>query len=411
MDKPPPISKNPIRMPKKQPSPQILTVAISDLVLNKGTQMRASLDQKWLTELTEKLVANKDRKPEDQEKLDPIGVVRDAEGHLYVWDGFHRINAHKNAKLKEVDAEVVEGDLSTAKRLAYGANAKHGVKRSRADIKFIAEKILKDKDIMESNPSNMELARITGISEFTFRKMRPVQAGEAPRTSTSKTGKKREVSTKNIGKKTGAQAPTKAEKAKAAKAEKTASTTSSKTASAKSGSDGAPKTPTIDDLDADLQRAVRKLSNTIGGKAGEELRDALVLNTLNLTRRDIMDFANTSEERIKKLYPLVVEYRMKPGVAIRVIDNPVDAKSKVGDLILAQVAAGGWLEEKIEGESDLVILVINTKLHQKPVRPIGKKAAKVPAGPAETAAPETTVDTSESQAAPGEAAASDEVID
>lgn len=384
----------------KAPSPEIITVKISDLVTKKGTQMRASLDQKWIGELTEILVANKDKKPEEQTKLDPIKAVRDPEGHIIPWDGFHRINAHKGAKLSEIEVEVIPGDLALAKRLAYGANSKHGVKRSRADIKFIAETILKDKDIMKDNPSNMELSRITGISEFTFRKMRPVEAGEAPRTSTTKTGAKKAVSTKNIGKKGG-----KAEPApKAAKAStKAASTTSSKATSSESdGKNEPPKPATIDDLDADLQRAVRKLSNSIGGEKGNALRDALVQNTLGLSRRDIMDFANTSDDRIRKLYPLVVEYRMKPNAAIRVIDTPVDAKTKIGDLVLAQVSANGWLEENIDGEDGLVVLVINTKLHAKPSRPRGAKV-KAETAPEPEPAPEameTVVDTSESQAEP-----------
>lgn len=62
----------------------------------------------------------------------PIEVVYDGSDY-YVWDGFHRLEAHKRAKKTEIAARVQPGTREDAVWLSYRANITHGIRRSPAD--------------------------------------------------------------------------------------------------------------------------------------------------------------------------------------------------------------------------------------------------------------------------------------
>jgi hypothetical protein len=66
-------------------------------------------------------------------KFPPVVVFRDADGKLWLADGFHRCRAAELAADDSVRADVREGDRRAALLYAAGANASHGARRTNAD--------------------------------------------------------------------------------------------------------------------------------------------------------------------------------------------------------------------------------------------------------------------------------------
>jgi hypothetical protein len=72
--------------------------------------------------------------------LPPPNLCRDDSGNLWVWDGNHTVDAHVLRATAEgrldtymIEVEVRSGSREDALLLAAGANATHGLRRSRAD--------------------------------------------------------------------------------------------------------------------------------------------------------------------------------------------------------------------------------------------------------------------------------------
>jgi uncharacterized ParB-like nuclease family protein len=65
----------------------------------------------------------------------PIDVFGKGDGPYYLGDGFHRVKAHQSAHpdAKDIECKVHPGDRDDALLFACGANAQHGVPRSRSD--------------------------------------------------------------------------------------------------------------------------------------------------------------------------------------------------------------------------------------------------------------------------------------
>lgn len=100
----------------------IRDIKISELSLDARLQMREWMSQEAVTDYAEHL-----------EDLPPAKVKLDSDGHYWLWDGWHSLEA---AKLKNCDAirrEVTQGEFKDAVFAAAGANAAHGVRRTHAD--------------------------------------------------------------------------------------------------------------------------------------------------------------------------------------------------------------------------------------------------------------------------------------
>lgn len=101
-----------------------MKLKLSQIVIDKGTQTRESIDQKTVTEYAEVLM--------NKEVMPPLEVFNDGI-HYYLVDGFHRYFANKQVGNAEVEVNVHKGTLRDAQEFALGVNDKHGLKRTNAD--------------------------------------------------------------------------------------------------------------------------------------------------------------------------------------------------------------------------------------------------------------------------------------
>ncbi|GIK37458.1 MAG: hypothetical protein BroJett011_12910 [Chloroflexota bacterium] len=73
--------------------------------------------------------------------FDPIEGVQDAEGHIYIWDGYHRGEAAKRAGI-HLRVRIRPGTQTDAEWLALSANQKHGQRRSMEDKQHVVRQAL-----------------------------------------------------------------------------------------------------------------------------------------------------------------------------------------------------------------------------------------------------------------------------
>lgn len=102
-----------------------------------GTQMRAELDRDVYLDYGEKMKAG--------DEFPPVDVFYDGTEY-FLADGFHRFHGSREAKLKTIKATIHKGTLRDAILFAIGANAKHGLKRTREDKRNSVEKLLNDEE-------------------------------------------------------------------------------------------------------------------------------------------------------------------------------------------------------------------------------------------------------------------------
>jgi uncharacterized ParB-like nuclease family protein len=148
----------------------IRKLKIDDLVLDPRLQARAGCNEEAIGEYAEAL--------KDGKEFPPITVVS-VDGALYVVDGWHRVKAHEDADLEEIDATVQEGAWSTAIAWAAAANAAHGLRRTPDDKRRAVRMCLADEDLCRK--SSRELGGIAKASHTFVDKMRKrygVKVGE-----------------------------------------------------------------------------------------------------------------------------------------------------------------------------------------------------------------------------------------
>lgn len=108
---------------------------IRNIRTDGGTQPRAGLD--------DKTVADYGQEIQDGAKFPPVVVFHDG-SHYWLADGFHRVAAFKFAGKQRIPAEIKQGTLRDAQLYAVGANATHGLRRSRDDKRRAVEMLLND---------------------------------------------------------------------------------------------------------------------------------------------------------------------------------------------------------------------------------------------------------------------------
>ena len=99
-------------------------IPLSKLKRDPKTQQRIGLNEETVGEYKEAISLGA--------KFPPIKVRFDGE-HYWLWDGFHTAQAYERLKLTEIEAEVTPGNLRDAILDSVGANAEHGLRRSRED--------------------------------------------------------------------------------------------------------------------------------------------------------------------------------------------------------------------------------------------------------------------------------------
>jgi hypothetical protein len=102
--------------------------------LNGGTQLREYIDQDTVQDYAEIL-----------DELPPVIVFADGK-NFWLADGFHRYKAAQFAGREEIACEIRNGSRRDAILFAAGANARHGLRRSRADKRKAVVTLLSDKE-------------------------------------------------------------------------------------------------------------------------------------------------------------------------------------------------------------------------------------------------------------------------
>ena len=110
-------------------------------------------------------------------KFPPVTVIADAEANtLWLADGIHRMEAARRLGKKCIRANVQGGTYADALRLALGANATHGLRRTNADKRHTLEMAWENREsLFGGDPSQNTLAEICGISRKTVERFLAAQ--------------------------------------------------------------------------------------------------------------------------------------------------------------------------------------------------------------------------------------------
>lgn len=167
-------------------------IAINKIRTDGGTQPRAGLDDETVTQYTESVKSNAN--------FPPVVVYYDGSAY-WLADGFHRLQAHKNAQKRAILADVRQGNLREAILHSAGANATHGLRRSNDDKRRAVMCLLDDPEW--SQWSDRAIAKRCNVSQPFVSKLRPdtdnVISIERKFTH-PKTGETSTMNTANIGK-------------------------------------------------------------------------------------------------------------------------------------------------------------------------------------------------------------------
>jgi hypothetical protein len=164
-------------------------------IRTEGTQVRVALSETVIREYAEALAQGAE--------FPPIEVYYDETAH-WLADGFHRLQAAKQAGRDSLAATIHPGGQREALLHALSANDTHGYRRTDMDRRHAIELMLADPEWQAW--SNREIARQCRVSEFLVRTVRqeltPPQETAAPPEQTRKVtrgGKQFTMRTERIG--------------------------------------------------------------------------------------------------------------------------------------------------------------------------------------------------------------------
>lgn len=126
-----------------------------------GTQPRDGINQLHVADMR---IALQQDKP-----LPAVEVIYDGESY-WLWDGFHRIEAHIAEERTTIAANVRQGTLQDAQWESYSVNAGHGLKRSNADKERQVRNALRHPKAQ--GMSNVQIAKHVGVDDKTVRRYR-----------------------------------------------------------------------------------------------------------------------------------------------------------------------------------------------------------------------------------------------
>jgi ParB-like chromosome segregation protein Spo0J len=155
----PPRARPPLDLRSADPA----TLPIASLERDAAINCReGGVDERLAAEYAEALAAGA--------AFPPVVVFRDAAGAHRLADGFHRVRAHELAGKAEVPVELREGDRRAALLFATGANAGHGARRNKNDVRRAVRALLGDAEWREW--SDREIAAQCAVSPTTVGKLR-----------------------------------------------------------------------------------------------------------------------------------------------------------------------------------------------------------------------------------------------
>lgn len=165
-------------------------IDISQIRVNGGTQSRAGINLEVVADYAE-LVKSGTVFP-------PVIVFFDG-WEYWLADGFHRYEAYAKAGIYKIPADIRQGSQRDAILFSVGANASHGLRRTRDDKRRAVLTLLNDPEW--SQWSDREIARQCGVSHEFVRRSRPatVNVDSEHRAYTTKHGSTATMNTANIG--------------------------------------------------------------------------------------------------------------------------------------------------------------------------------------------------------------------
>ncbi len=103
--------------------------------------------------------------------LPPLDVFKSPDGRMFLADGFHRYYGARAAGQANIAVELFEGNVREATRFACGANARHGVPRTREDKCFEIAAMLCEPEF--AGASEAEIAKTCRVSRQLVGKVKP----------------------------------------------------------------------------------------------------------------------------------------------------------------------------------------------------------------------------------------------
>ncbi len=169
--------------------PQKGVVPVDGIRLDGGTQPRDAIHYEWAREYAEEMQAGA--------VFPPVTVYFDGTDY-WLADGFHRVEAARMAGLERIAADVREGTRRDAILRSVHANADHGHRRTNADKRRAALKLLEDEEW--SQWSDREIARQCGVSHDFVNRLRQssLSSNDSDTTTRTYTDKHGNISTMNI---------------------------------------------------------------------------------------------------------------------------------------------------------------------------------------------------------------------
>lgn len=152
-----------------------VSILLHELRLDGGMQARAAMCQ-----------ATVDAYMEALDQLPPVTAFHDDNGILWLADGFHRVEAARRAGRDMLVGVIHDGSQRDAVLHAVGANAEHGLPRTRADKHRAVERLLEDAEwSVWSDRAIARAARVTHPFVATVRARHTAPALEAGRSNPS----------------------------------------------------------------------------------------------------------------------------------------------------------------------------------------------------------------------------------
>lgn len=305
------------------PIVETVSIEIKKLIVDAGTQPRVALSDDVIKDYAEVITNSEKGEQPNPFDLLPDGnlpqVFRDPTGRCVLADGFHRLGAHKLAKVKEMRVAIRDGVQRDALIFSLSTNQGHGIQRTNKDKDRAVRLALNNEELV--NWSNTEIAKLCGVSEFKVRDSRPAAKSPTIRKAVSASGKVTTINTSAIGKGKGGG---KKGAAAAAKVAKAAAKASGGTAPAAPAGKAAPSGVTAEQ---ELETHLKKIAAAVGGEAGGAIRTAVHDGSLAISAAEVRAWAGFAPEKIKAVAPLVTGgTRMKPTKAFDFLASELPEK-------------------------------------------------------------------------------------
>lgn len=157
---------------KRPPTPDILgnvlggkvgpeQVEIESIQTNGGTQPRAGINEQHVQDLVEAINRG--------DTLPAVDVYFDG-SQYWLYDGFHRVEAHNRCRKSTILANIHQGTQADAQWASYGANPGHGLKRTNEDKRRAVLAALRHPNA--ASLSNVQIAAHVHVDEGTIRNYR-----------------------------------------------------------------------------------------------------------------------------------------------------------------------------------------------------------------------------------------------